>query len=988
MATIVTLIDRAQVNYEQSFIYSINASFNGIEGNIASAQIKDMIPDTITFTLPQIIAPLKNIITQPVLGGTEITFDFGPIIDLGIAVTLELECQYKLTTPNGTSFANQTTLWINGNNYMQYTADNINLVLNPRFTLEIYTILPTVSPAPGGSVILGLDMHNYQDKGAVAEDIEVTMTLPEGVTFDTSFVVVGKDISKEPFVDRSADGIEGNIINNVLTFILPSYRGVEYRVPYKIILSDILQIGTQIPLQATWTINSISQTPGNISLTLAALNRHGAVSKYGPDYTLQGQPINYELYFVNDGNCDLINVNIVDELPLQNDYTSFETGTFYIEAIKKRGLGNYMITYSTHAGITGTLGPFSTDVNSIILFNTLGLASGDYIISLSWNLYVFGLGVTQDIPPKINGVVKNNLIRGTRILNHFHMEWDIPGGRDQSINNRTTVVDDLCILRPQLSQVSPNANVNPGNTIRYQAFVNCWNSRLNRPIIAFLLPPTLQYVGNVTVNYGNYFTGALTPVTPPPVVVPNFKGSGMTLVKWVYEGDFAYSFWQRATITIRFDTKVVIGAKGSIRVNMLLNNENDTGVIPNDIEIFTDPYDIEGSSSQNKLYAQSQTITNQINFFTSIASNKKVKGALDAIYVEEPIEGRTQPGGMLNYQLAIMNTGNVDLESVEIVDILPHVGDTGVVEVNVYRESAFKVYNVANVVATLTPVDIGDPQPQIQVYYSRSYDPVRFGNAYQTIGTVNDWSLQPPSVSTTLASFKIATQNTKVKPGQTLRIQLVGVVPVDSPVGAVAWNSFAAKVSYKNRNSALKYFLPVEPEKVGIAVVNPTNPGKIGGMIWQDIHKNGVYEQGDPGINDITIVLYNTQGIAVGSTVTTSNQSGQEGHYVFGNLPFGKYYIRVVVDEREYSITLRQLGQENGSVFDPVTGLSPQIDLKSQQEEMLDVSGGLIVLTTNDRMKDVLAMNKSAQKMVRNVIYNEILLINKLEDVTDLSRHQ
>lgn len=983
MATLITQVSTQKANYASTFIYTMNVSFNGIEGDIQSAKIKVLMPQTIKYTLGDIQKPVKQVLQDLVVGGTLLTFDFGTIIDLGISARLSLGCQFKQTANVGDIFQCEPQLWINEVLYTTSVVGVVTLQVIPQFQISTAMILPTVSPAPGGTVVCTIDLENFGDKWAEITNVVITCPAPNGLTLDDTFTVVGKDKSGAPFQDARADGIQGVIENNILTFNLPDYRGYDYQIIYRAIIDGTVPIGSQITTNIPWTINTVDQIPGWNTITLAAPIYHGTVSKYGPDYTLPGEYINYELYMINDGNQVLTHVYMVDDLPDQVVCYKFQTGTFYIAAIKRYVNGVYNIGYTTLNGANGTLGPFNTDVNSVVDLTTI-IPTGDQLSSLTWNLPVLGIGMTQQVAPSIDGIVRGDTTIGSRILNHFHLEWDTPTGRATNLSNQTVVVDNFCMLAPKLTEISPNTPVNPGDIITYQFQVDCTRSRLENPLIAAFLPPTLELIGVDNLTYTDYFPNPPTLTDPPIVVLPNFDNSGNTLVKAAFGGAYSFACRQRSSIKFNVHVRVVIGAKGSTAVNVLLNNTTNTGVIPSGVEVYKDTDDLAQNGIRNQLYAQSNTLSNVILFFASASSNKKVKGALDTVYSEEPTVGRTIEGGLIEYLLSITNVGNADLKSVEIVDILPHLNDMGVIETQTNRLSEYVVYNMNKVSAMITPLIPGQPQPTLTVAYSQSYNPVRFGNAFQTIGVDNDWSNTIPPIATDLRSFKVSTKNTTLAPNQTLTIKVQGVAPVGVVPDKIAWNSFAAKVSYIDLSGNTQYLLAVEPEKVGVQIIDlPPGIGKIGGIVFIDKNENGVYDAGDVGVNDIGVMLYDERGKPLKAIFTAPDVNGNPGYYLFNNLQIGKYYIRFLIDEPEYKFTVQKLAVEGGSKPYPATGTTPLIDLNLQNIQ-IGINAGMIKNTKNDRIDIALEINNSARKTLRSVIYNQMLLGMKLEDVNKL----
>ena len=62
----------------------------------------------------------------------------------------------------------------------------------------------------------------------------------------------------------------------------------------------------------------------------------------------------------------------------------------------------------------------------------------------------------------------------------------------------------------------------------------------------------------------------------------------------------------------------------------------------------------------------------------SLESLKLVKGSLDPAFTKFPDVGHTTLGGSADYQLTVTNTGNIPINKVTVIDILPFVGDTAV----------------------------------------------------------------------------------------------------------------------------------------------------------------------------------------------------------------------------------------------------------------------------------------------------------------------
>ncbi|MEG0712877.1 MAG: SdrD B-like domain-containing protein [Niameybacter sp.] len=179
--------------------------------------------------------------------------------------------------------------------------------------------------------------------------------------------------------------------------------------------------------------------------------------------------------------------------------------------------------------------------------------------------------------------------------------------------------------------------------------------------------------------------------------------------------------------------------------------------------------------------------------------------------------------------------------------------------------------------------------------------------------------------------------------------------------------------------------MAVEPEKVGVEVVNlPPGVGQIGGLVWIDTNRDGMHVLGEAGVNDIPVVLYNEEGRSIQATFTTPSASGVDGYYLFNNLPYGNYYVRFIINEPEYRFTLMQPQAQNGSKVDPKTGLSPLIRINDLTPRDTLIYAGIIERNMEERVDVALLINNEAHKIMKNVLYNQLLLSMKLEESISL----
>lgn len=188
----------------------------------------------------------------------------------------------------------------------------------------------------------------------------------------------------------------------------------------------------------------------------------------------------------------------------------------------------------------------------------------------------------------------------------------------------------------------------------------------------------------------------------------------------------------------------------------------------------------------------------------TIEFDTKIKvGALDETYTEEPLVDLTYEGGSVDYKLVVNNMGNLPYNDIQVVDILPHIGDTGVIITNVSRLSQFSIYATENITAKVVENDTVLSNVTPLVEYSQSYNPIRFSGTNfgdDTIEKDNDWTTIPPSDITEIKSIRITLDNYLLQPNQSIVIDLYGVAPFCVIENLVAWNSIAIKWRYLDEN--------------------------------------------------------------------------------------------------------------------------------------------------------------------------------------------
>lgn len=923
MATLITKIDQNTGNYETTFLYTLYASFSGIEERIDDARIRLFLPDWLGETVGAIPDSVKSVTLEQGDGGKTLVFDLGEIQDMGVSVSFGFGLQFQIGTPTGTQFEARPQLWINGEMAQEEESDPITLAVLPNFIVTQQRILPLDDPAADSTVYHQVTLENQGDLGGLVENFSITCTVGEGLIIDPSYPVLGREMGVGDFADDSQDGRSGVVSENGLRFTLEQFQGVRYVFVYRTLVASTVEIGAELSITLSWAGADIPTQSQSGVMAIGGQSFDGTLSLYGPKYSMPDAPIVYELNVENRGNQMLQDVALKQEIPSEMSATTLVTGVFHIDALDEVVEEAYEIFYTTGSGATGSLGRYSTSTAQRISLEGVG---GDGIAFLTLTLPQLGVGVSTKSGFYLDGTVRGETPLATKITKSDSMDWGGGGGTAE----KTTEISDTCSLLP-LSAVSPSGQYAAiGESLRYTIGASCYQSRLKNPILAALLPKELSYLGNASLQLSGYFDQP----TPDIPVAKVQSVDGQTLVQFAFTGENSFEFFQRSNIKISFDGLVKIGALGDFDVIPLLQTADSQSYSPSSVsQLMVDGISYGTRRSQRKT----------VLFFAALTCQKQVKGDLDGGFVTSPNLGLSLEGGTVEYRLRVTNSGNAVFDTVELVDILPHLGDRGVIVTGRSRGSEFPLYLSGEV-----GVLVEGETAQSQVSYATSYDPLRFGGRFDEIGQEDSWKSWIPSEG--VGAVKVAIQ-TPLSPGETLVVGLRTTVPVGVQPQQIAWNSFATQATYTNPQGVKTTLLAVEGEQVGVQIsATPAGTGRIEGQVLLE----------GEGLNDVGVVLYDESGHISTVTFTAPNMEGKTGQYLFANLPFGTYGLGFVVDGRYHTVVapegIQTISLSDFHRLDGVVALRNPID-------------------------DLLMVNHSARQMVRNVVRNQMLIGTKLEDI-------
>lgn len=123
-----------------------------------------------------------------------------------------------------------------------------------------------------------------------------------------------------------------------------------------------------------------------------------------------------------------------------------------------------------------------------------------------------------------------------------------------------------------------------------------------------------------------------------------------------------------------------------------------------------------------------------------------------------------------------------------------------------------------------------------------------------------------------------------------------------------------------------------------------TEVGSIGDLVWEDLNNNGIQDDGEPGIEGVTVNLYKCCSMALVATTTTD----ENGNYLFVDVPgnIESYYVEFVLPPGwEFTIA------DNGhwaidSDANPETGITECTNLENCEVD-LSWDAGMVRVTNN-----------------------------------------
>ncbi len=664
-----------------------------------------------------------------------------------------------------------------------------------------------------------------------------------------------------------------------------------------------------------------------------------AFGKSGPAQARVGETIRYSFAQSNTGTTPLTDLSLVDQIPPE-----VQVSRIYAAGHNQAALLRLRVEYQVdQSGLWQELpgSPYSAAAcvnvapavgggcaESLVIGGaTLTALRWTYLDPLPYGWQATGNG--SGLEAAVVSAPANQIIVNRGDSSYTFNGYSIL----DSSTARTRVVVDLPGARPSVSKAASPSVVYAGDEVLYTLTLRNnqlagFSTALSSPQIADRLVPELAYVADSQ----RLVSGPAGAPAPSFLLLPDFRGGGRTLLRWSWPG---YSLAPGQELKVSFRARVApFTAAGQFANSAQLagwSNDVDDMVLSgcSSSPIDTLDYDDDGNTQERLCGSSASNVSLAESAGTD--SLKLVKGQLDSAWSKDPERGLTVPGGRADYTLTITNTGTVALNQLVLVDILPWLGDMGVIRLDQQRETEWRPFLVAPIVGPSGST----------VFYSTQANPCRqpdlgldpdAGNCQPAA-----WSTAPPADITAVQSFKIDFGARTLSPDEAVTVAVRMRAPYGGEAGEIAWNSFGYRARELGTGA---YLLAAEPPRVGIERQSVLPPG-YGDFVWLDQDEDNLQGPGEPGLNGVRVELFrDSDGVAgasagdtfVDETITGPHDDGRPGFYLFSHpdlVPPGDYYARFT-PPLGYGLALPDAGADDrdsdvdlGTRLTPVTTLAP-----------------------------------------------------------------
>ena len=508
----------------------------------------------------------------------------------------------------------------------------------------------------------------------------------------------------------------------------------------------------------------------------------------------------YRVHYANNGNVGQPNVLITDDLPPEVDLNSIRTQV---------PTGMAACTLKVYCYTSGTCNPTAC---TTIVYNTPGTFTTTVpagACKVEWQ-YSDTMAIATSLNNYLDVCVRSTSLAspfaavnpGDTITNTMTGQSDNFG---PASTTHSKVVDGQTpkILATKLfmgectSSCTPNTAgpFVPGDVVRFRmAVANIGNLDATTCSITDALPSGLSYVGNETYFYGgfNWLASAYNPnCCSLSTSVPTEVGGTISTPTL---GDTSLT-WNFPTLPARCD--------GTVEYFIIEFDVKVSDAPPAPPGNYPNTFTFGAMNLGTPVTSNVATLT--VNATAQLQLEKKVRAGGSS----SPFDtAATIPaGGQAQFQLTLTNTGNMALQDICLLDIMPHVGDIQVLPGYGARGSMFDIPTNTSPL-TISPAGFN---PSFNSS-ANTKNPTRStecggfcGVADPTtgFGTLTPGIFGGTPIST--FSFKVeAGSGVTLAPGGTLNVVAAGQVPGNAQIDQTACNSFGVQATPVGTTTCLK----------------------------------------------------------------------------------------------------------------------------------------------------------------------------------------
>ncbi|WP_159648355.1 Cna B-type domain-containing protein [Erysipelothrix aquatica] len=441
-------------------------------------------------------------------------------------------------------------------------------------------------------------------------------------------------------------------------------------------------------------------------------------------------------------------------------------------------------------------------------------------------------------------------------------------------------------------------NVDISNLVGDMAFVDS-NALVD------IIPDGTSYVpGSASLVKSSVIESLMTTGSFEPEVISNFKGTGHTALVWKLEG-MTYTGTntngaQTGVLSIQYETKITELTNPGTNINTAILSWKNNNVVKPGSRPVSDEYDLNENSATDDLITSALT---QFNYVPprELMIRKAVKGSLDSNYILPPSTGLSEIGTEMSYQLSLYNNSVTDISNLNILDLLPKVGDE-TVSTDMSLESPSRIARNSTFKLNLSgPIQV--PHDLLVFYTTDEVTP-----DVKTFYTSANWTPSPTNYDAVTAFKIVLKPGAVLRSGQEIQFDVSFKVPRDIQLDVLdkAVNTFGVATT-----SNLDFF---ESNHSTVDIVKYN----VSGHVFDDFNEDGLFDKA----TDTTFEAYSVRLVdKAGNDVYDLSGNPYEvrtdtnGFYSMDVYRQGEYRIKVITPVG-YTLT-RQMPDENGSHIEP-----------------------------------------------------------------------